>query len=113
MSWLPKSMLAGARVIAGAIPVALGANVAEIVQLAPTASVLGVSGHVFVCPKSAAFAPAMPIELIVRGAVPEFVRVTSCAALDVPTTRLPKSRLVGESATAGAAATPVPASVTV
>ena len=93
-------------------PDAVGLNVTEIVQLAPAASVLGAIGHVFVCAKSAAFAPVRPIELIVSAPVPEFVRVTFCAGLVVPTSRLPKARLVGESVTAGAGATPVPLSAT-
>jgi len=58
-------------------PPVVGVKLAEIVQLAPTASVLGASGHVFVCAKSPAFDPETPIELIVSGAVPELVRVTS------------------------------------
>jgi hypothetical protein len=102
MSWLPKSMAVGASVTPGAIPVplratvcgppgassamltlavrlpvALGVNVMEMVQLAPTASVLGASGQVFVCAKSPAFAPPTPTELSVSGAVPELVTVTS------------------------------------
>src|SRR4051812_48740945 len=45
--------------------------------------------------------------LITRSAVPGLGRVTVCAALVVPTSRLPKSRLlVGVKLTAGA--TPVP-----
>jgi hypothetical protein len=35
--------------LAGRVPVAVGANVTEIVHVAPTASVLGASGHEFVC----------------------------------------------------------------
>src|SRR5512132_4471659 len=95
------------------LPLAVGAKVTEIVQLAPTARVLGLIGQVFVCPKSAAFVPAMPIELIVSAAVPVFVSVTLWGALEVPTGCWPKPRLVGDNVTAGAVATPVPLSVTV
>ena len=59
------------------LPAAVGANVTEIVQLAPTPSVLGLSGQVFVCAKSPAFVPVTPIESIVSAALPELVRVTS------------------------------------
>ena len=45
-------------------------NVTEIVQLVPTASVRGLSGHVFVCAKSPAFAPVTPIQSIVSAALP-------------------------------------------
>jgi len=93
-------------------PDPVGLKVAEIVQLAPAASVLGATGHVFVCATSAAFAPVRPIELIVSAPVPEFVRVTLCAGLVVPISRLPKPRLVGEKVTAGPGATPVPLSAT-
>src|SRR5215203_3447481 len=79
---------------------------------AAAASVLGATGHVFVCAKSPAFAPVRPIELIVSAPVPEFVRVTLCAGLVVPISRLPKPRLVGEKVTAGPGATPVPLSAT-
>ena len=136
-SWLPNVRLPGLSVTPGAVPVplsaavcglppalsemlraavlepaAVGVKVTEMVQLAPAARVLGLVGQVFVWPKSAALVPVSPIELIVSGAVPELVKVTFCAALEVPTACWPKPRLVGESVTAGAVATPVPASVT-
>ena len=44
---------------------------------------------------------------IVRGAVPEFVKVTDCAALVVPTSCDPKLRLAGEKLTAGAVPVPL------
>jgi hypothetical protein len=52
-------------------PAAPGVNVTEIVQVALTASVAGLSGHVFSWAKSAAFVPVMTTLLIVIGAVPE------------------------------------------
>jgi hypothetical protein len=94
-------------------PAALGVKVTEIEQLEPAASVEGLSGQVFVCAKSPAFVPVIPIELIVRAPVPVLVRVTLCAELVVPTSCWPKLRLVGENVTAGAGATPVPLSPTV
>ena len=94
------------------LPAADGEKVAEIVQLAPTARVLGPMGQLLVWPKSPAFVPVNPIELIVSAAVPELVKVTFCEALEVPTGCWPKPRLVGASVTAGAVATPVPLSAT-
>jgi len=44
--------------------------------------------------------------LIVSAAVPEFVRVTVCAALDVPTVWLAYVKLAGDSVTAGAGVDP-------
>jgi hypothetical protein len=93
-------------------PAAVGPKVTEIVQLAPAASVLGARGHAFVWEKSPAFVPSMPTDVIVKAAIPEFVSVTSCGELEVPTGCWPKLRLDGESVTAGAAATPVPLSAT-
>jgi hypothetical protein len=66
------------------VPAALGVKVVEIVQAALTASVEGLNGHVFVWAKSPAFAPLTPTLEIVKGAVPELVSVTDCAALVVP-----------------------------
>jgi hypothetical protein len=87
-------------------PPVVGVKVTEIVQLAPAATLLP---HVFV---SAKFAEAV-IEVIESGATPEFVNVIVCAALIEPSVSAAKVRLVGESATAGAAAVPVPLSETV
>jgi hypothetical protein len=87
-------------------PVAVGAKVAPIVQFAPGARVEGLTGHVVVRAKSAAFAPAIVMEVIVSGPAPEFVSVVVCDALVVPTACVPNARLVGESVTAGAGAPP-------
>src|SRR5262245_40520180 len=92
-------------------PAAVGVNVTEIVQLAPAASVLGPSGQLLSWAKSPALAPASPMLEITSGASPEFVNVTLCAALVVPTSWLPKPRLVGDRLTAGVV--PVPLSGTV
>src|SRR3954466_1646927 len=94
------------------MPAAVGPNVTEIVQFAPAARVLGATGHVFVWEYSPELVPSVPIDVIVRAAVPEFVSVTSCGELEVPTGCWPKLRLVGERVTAGAAVTPVPVSAT-
>ena len=67
----------------------------EIEQLAPAASVLGLTGQVLVCAKSPAFAPVTPIELIVIAAEPVLVKVTVCGGLVVPMVREPKPRLDG------------------
>jgi len=68
------------------IPVAVGVKLTLMVQLAPAAIVLGLSGQVFAWPKSLALVPLIPIPLIVSGAVPLFVRVTVCVPLAVFTT---------------------------
>src|SRR6266536_774906 len=90
------------------LPLAVGLKVTEIVHAAPAASVLGLSGQVLVCAKSSGFVPARPMPLIVSGALPLFVSIVDCAGLVVPLVWEPKVRLVGVSATAGAAAAAVP-----
>jgi hypothetical protein len=62
--------------LAARAPVAVGLNVTLIAQFAFAASVAGLTGHVFVCAKSPAFAPVMLTPVIVRAAVPVFVNVT-------------------------------------
>jgi len=57
-------------------PAAVGANVAEIVQLPLTASVAGAIGQLLASAKSPAFAPVTEMLDTASGAVPEFVRVT-------------------------------------
>jgi hypothetical protein len=65
--------------------VAVGSNVTLILQFAPAASVVGLTGHVFVCAKSPLFAPVMAMLVIVSAALPVLVMVTLCATLVVPT----------------------------
>lgn len=65
------------------IPVTVGVKVTLIVQLAFTARVELLAGHVFVCAKSPAFVPVRVMLEMVSGAVPELVRVTLCAELVV------------------------------
>jgi len=57
------------------LPLAVGENVAEIVQLDPAASVDGPRGHVLVCAKSPVFVPDTAMFVIVSAAVPELVSV--------------------------------------
>jgi hypothetical protein len=98
--WLPKVRLDGLSETEGAVPLperltvcglpealsateiealrgpgAPGANVTLIVQLAPAASVLELSGQVLVWPKSALFVPVTPILVMVIGAFPLLERV--------------------------------------
>jgi len=89
-------------------PLAAGVKLTLMVQLAVAARVLGLSGQVFDCAKSAAFTPFTTMPLIVSAAVPLFVSVIDCAALVVPIFWLPKLSEVGLSVTAGAETTPVP-----
>lgn len=57
---------------------ALGVNTTEIVHLAPAASELG---QALLCAKSPGLAPVTLMLVIVKGVVPELVRVTVCALL--------------------------------
>jgi|SRR5438876_150234 len=106
----PKLRLVGERLTAGAVPVpvrltvcglplalsvtvklaahvpeAVGVNVTLKVQLELAASVEGLSGQLFVWPKSPAFVPPRAMPLMVNGAVPVFESVTVCGALVVLT----------------------------
>jgi hypothetical protein len=103
--------LSATATLADRLPEALGENVTEIVHVAFTSSVAGLTGHVFVCVKSEAFVPPTEIPVIANGAVPELVRVVFWTALVVPTAWLANVRLVGVSVTAGAI--PLPVSETV
>lgn len=88
-------------------PVADGVKVTEIVHEPPGASVAGASRHADVSPKSEGFVPVTAIALIESGAPPEFVSVTFCVGLVVPTTCPANVRLVGDSVTAGAVPVPL------
>lgn len=79
---------------------AVGVNVTLILQLAPAARP---APQLFICAKS----PVRVIPVIVRGAPPVLLRVTTWAALVVPAVWLGKLTLVGERATAGASPVPV------
>jgi hypothetical protein len=67
------------------VPVAVGVKVTLMVQEAPAANVLEPLGQVLVWAKSALLVPLSPILLMVRAAVPLFLRVTVWAALVVLT----------------------------
>src|SRR5437588_623000 len=58
------------------VPVAVGVKVTLMVQEAPAATVLGLMGQVLVWAKSPALVPVKPIVLMVRAALPLFLRVT-------------------------------------
>lgn len=70
--------------VAVRLPAADGVNVTDTVHDAPTGRETGLEGHVFVCVKSAAFAPVGATLPIDKGAVPEFVTVTDFTALVDP-----------------------------
>ncbi len=76
------------------LPVALGVKEALRAQLAPAASVLGLSGQLLVELKSAELVPLRVTLPMVSGAFPLLVRVTDCDPLVVLTIWLPKPRLV-------------------
>jgi hypothetical protein len=75
-------------------PATVGVKVTAMVQLAPGATLVP---QLLVWAKS----PEAAIEVSVRATCPEFVRVTTWAAVVVPTVCWANVRLVGESVTAG------------
>jgi hypothetical protein len=97
---VPGALSAMSR-LAVRVPVALGENVTDTVQLDADAIVAPV--HVSAdLVKSAAFAPDRVTLLTISGAVPVFWTVTVCAALVVPVSWEANVRLVGLSVTCGA-----------
>ena len=78
------------------VPVEVGVNVTLIVQLAPFASVFGLSGHV---PPLCANWPVTLICVMVKVAVLTFCNFAVIVPLVVPTTCLPNEMLAGESVT--------------
>jgi hypothetical protein len=66
------------------LPVAEGLKVTLMVQLLPTARVLGLTGQVLVWAKSPLLVPVIPMLLMVSAAFPLLVRVTLWAPLVVP-----------------------------
>jgi hypothetical protein len=89
-------------------PLADGAKVTLMVQLAPEATELP---QVLDWAKSPAFVPVTDTLEIVKAALPELLTVTAWAALAVERDWLPNVRLRGE--TLMPAAAPVPARLTV
>ena len=59
------------------LPVAVGAKVTLMVQVALAASVLGLSGQLLVWAKSPALVPARPMLLMVKAPLPLLVSVTT------------------------------------
>ena len=121
-AWLPKARLVGERLTTAAVPVperltlcglpralsvmlseavrlplAEGVNVTLIVQWAPAASDLP---QVLVSAKLLPLVPVRARLVMLKAALPVFLRVTVCAVLVVPTCWLPKARLVGLTAVA-------------
>jgi hypothetical protein len=86
------------------VPAALGVNVTLIAQLVPWASDVP---QLLVCAKSVLLVPVIVIEVMLKAAFPELLRVRILAELVVPRGWLPKLRLVGERPTAGAIPVPV------
>jgi hypothetical protein len=84
-------------------PANAGAKVTDIVQLAPTPTLLP---HVLVWWKSETLVPVTAMLVIVKAAVPGFESVMVCAALVVPRFWLANVRLGGLSK--ACATTPVP-----
>lgn len=94
------------------LPGAMGANATVIVQLLPAAS--DDSQVMLIALKSAAFVPAIVIELMVSAAPPVFFSVMLCVALVVPTACGANVNDVGERETVGTGgAVPVPERATV
>jgi len=104
---LPAALSLTARV-ALLVPAAVGVNLTLMVQLEPAASV---APHVVVRVKSPLFPPVMVMLLMESVAVPVSRKVTVCAELVVPISRVLKVRDVGDKLTAEAV--PVPVKLTV
>jgi hypothetical protein len=88
------------------VPSATGSKLTEIVQLAPTATVVP---HVVVLVNEEASVPLIVITpvVMVRGEPPVFLSVTTLAALVFPTVVLGNVRVVGVKATVGGGTVPV------
>jgi hypothetical protein len=93
--------------VAVLLPLELGRNVTLTVQFAPGARE---AGHRLFWLNWFAFAPPSPMELIVSGAVPVLVTVTTCAGLIVRMGTFPNANDVGRTWFTGA--TPVPVRAT-
>jgi hypothetical protein len=86
------------------VPVAAGLKVTLMVQLAPAATL---DPQLFVSAKSLELAPESAMLLRLKSAFPELVKVTTWAAVAVPTAWLAKARLVGERLVVGELAAPL------
>jgi len=90
------------------VPVAAGLKVTLIVQFEPAATL---DSQVLVWVKSLALVPETVTLVTLKEALPVLVRITDWAELVLPTERLPKATLEGE--TLAAAAVPAPERLTV
>jgi hypothetical protein len=104
---LPAAVSVTVRV-AVLVNAAVGVNLTLMVQLEPAASV---APHVVVRVKSVLFAPVMVMPVMDSVAVPVSRKVTVCAELVVPMSRVLNESDAGERLTAGAV--PVPLKLTV
>jgi hypothetical protein len=88
------------------VPTPLGVKLTEILQLAPTASVLP---QVLVCEKSPALLPPIAIDVIVSAAAPVLAKTSVCTPAEVLTAVLLKMRKpgLGEKSVSGAAPVPL------
>jgi hypothetical protein len=93
------------------LPVVVGLNAAEKMQLAATAS--EVPQVLAVIKYDDAPVPVRLIELIVTARVPTFLRVTVCTGVSTPTVSVPKLRMPAESDTTAPELLPVPVRATV
>ena len=75
-------------------PAAVGLKVIRTLQEALTATLVA---QVVVAAKS----PVVAMLRMLSGALPEFVKVSDCAALVIPASREPKSEMVPDNVTAG------------
>jgi hypothetical protein len=94
MVCLPPVALSITVSVAVSVPAETGLNVTDIVQLAAAASV---RPQVVVFVKEVAFVPEKAMLLMVIAALPVFVSVAVCAALDEPTVVLANVRVAGVS----------------
>ena len=87
-------------------PAIVGSKSTEILQFAPTATLVP---HVLVDAKEDAFTPVTPMLVIDKAPCPLLVNVTDCDAVAVPTADDPNERLVAERVTAGPSPVPLSA----
>jgi hypothetical protein len=92
----PPAALSARLTAAVRVPLAIGLKVTLIVQLAPAANELP---QLWVCANSTALIPVIAMLVMVKLAVPVFLRVTALAGLVVPIPWVEKVRLVGDRVT--------------
>jgi hypothetical protein len=112
----PPVALSDTLTVAVSLTALEGVKVTLITQLLPAASVVGGSGHVFVCTKSPTFVPTSAMLFSIIPALPVFLNVIACAALAVPTAWLANVSVEGDKLARGPllkTLVPVPTSITV